>query len=230
MTFLKSMTVVGAVLLTASTGWAATIGVAVDSSGVAVGAASTISDGGGERADLVAFSGIGAESDVVGFFVPLEGGGCVFGEAGCGTSSDSGTGISILTDPMTMYLKFSGLSAGHATMQIWFEDLDVEGFHDNWWFREFITVHDAGGTEITPLGMSGDSATQQTMTLDLGLIGPGDYTASLKFGSWSHYYAHNTAEFLIAAVDVTPVPLPAAGFGMLFGIGALVSMRRRKKS
>ncbi|MEO9576479.1 MAG: VPLPA-CTERM sorting domain-containing protein [Tateyamaria sp.] len=46
----------------------------------------------------------------------------------------------------------------------------------------------------------------------------------------TNYCPRNTPEFFIASIHTTPVPLPAAGWMLLAGVGGLAAMRRRKKA
>lgn len=223
-----------ALMLAATGALGATIGNAVTSGGVDIAAAETIGGANAaERTTLVELAGIGAaKSDVVGYFIPLAGSACIFGET-CGTQADTGRG----GGPMSMFLRFSGVEGGQSILNLWFEDLDLISANDPDGFFESVRIFGddqnqmAFFDDIADPGVTGDKDTQQVISLDLGtLAGGSDYTARLDFKSSSSFFGKNTPEYLLAAIDVTPAPLPAAGWMLIGALGGLGAMRRLRKS
>ena len=226
----------GAVLaISGGTAGAVTIGNAVTSTGDDVVEAETIGGAAAaERTTLVDLAGIGAAaSDVIGYFIPLTGGACVFGED-CGTEADTGTG----GGPMSLFLEFVNVTGGDSTLSLWFEDLDLMGANDPTGFFESVSIFDnssnvlASFNSIGDAGISGSAGAQQTAALDLGtLVAGSDYTVRLDFSSSFTSVGTNTPEFLLAAIEGTPaspVPLPAGGLLLIAGLGGLAAMRRWK--
>lgn len=214
---------------------AATIGSAVLGNGSSAPVVGQPTPSGSEQAALLAdAAGTGAVgSDIIGYFIPLGGSSCTFGVGGCGLSADSGIGGAILS----MWLKFTNVEGGNSTLNLFFEDLDLAGSNDPQNFFEQVTVHDTSGTavatfdDIADPGVSGDTGTQLIASVGLGnLIANDDYWVKLDFSASSKYKGYNTPEFLIAAIDGTPgvIPLPAAGWLLVAGLGGLFGLRRRK--
>ncbi|MEL6952299.1 MAG: VPLPA-CTERM sorting domain-containing protein [Pseudomonadota bacterium] len=48
--------------------------------------------------------------------------------------------------------------------------------------------------------------------------------------SLNGFFSNKRDDFTIASIEVAPVPLPAAGFMLLAGLGGLYAMRRRQKA
>lgn len=201
---------------------AATVGVAVDS----IGSSTTV--GSTEYRPLLGETAIE-------YYIPLTSGGtCTYG-AGCGEASDAGKGGT----EMSMILRFDGVDTTNAsTLNIAFEDLDLMGVNDPWWFRETLTVSYDGGTtglidDISTPFVTGDFDTQQALSYDLGTIASSVFFVELKFTAHSNFYARNTPEYLVAEItsEISAVPLPASGLLILGGLAGLGFVgRRRAKS
>ena len=201
--------------LVALPAYAATVGYAVDSYGSSNAVGST------EYRPLLGDTAIE-------YYIPLTSGGtCTYGD-GCGESSDTGRGGT----EMSMFLRFDGLSTTSAsTLNIAFEDLDLLGVNDPWWFRETVEVsHSSGSTGLIDSILSpyvtGDHDTQQFLSMDLGVLASSTFFVELTFTADSRYYARNTPEYLVATI--TSVPLPATGLLILGAMGGIGLMARRR--
>lgn len=216
---------------------AATIGVAVIANNSDTTVAGQPSPNLAETAALLgAAAGIGAvATDIIGYYIPLDGSDCTFGTAGCGTTADTGTGGAL----MTMWIKYKAVAAGNSFLNLFFEDLDLDGANDPAGFLEQVAVYNtseslvATFTDITDPDTSGTASTQQIASVALGNLAAGDYWAKLVFSA-SSPGGTNTPEFLIAAIDsqsaIPPVPLPAAGWMLLAALGGLGAASRRRKA
>lgn len=167
------------------------------------------------------------------YFIPLGNGDGTYGVGGFGTTQDYGNGGGTLT----MILAFQGVSlSSPSKLEILFEDLDLDGANDPWYFLESMQLFRADNTQLTnlitdisdPL-VAGDKDTQQLLSLSLGVLDADPFYLVAKFKSDSKYHGYNTPEYLIATVSA--VPLPAAGWMMLTGLVGLagVGLRRRSK-
>ena len=179
---------------------------------------------------------------VVEYFIPLnEDDSGVYGvvgslpntcPAGTGTCSDSGTGFGYTdASALTMYLYFDLSSLANkenAVLDLWFEDLDLDGIHDPNWFYESVSVTGITGGVTTDiagpytLASSISSATQDpfTWSLSLSSLGPlqDDVWIQLGFGSKTDnngntVYATNTPEYLKATISTVPIPAAIWLFG-----------------
>lgn len=176
---------------------------------------------------------LGAEA--IEYFIPLSGGSdCVFGVS-CGLVKDSGYG----GKTMSMFLLFEDVSTSVAsTLNIVFEDLDLLGVNDPDWFRETLKIFEFDGgtktalTELiydisSPL-VSGNHDTQQTLSIDLGVLSSPSYYLELQFTAHSKKNAWNTPEYLRA--EISAVPLPATGLLLIGGLAGLGAMARRRRA
>lgn len=204
---------------------AATVGHAVTAIGSDTSAGSTVA---------VSPGGL---SDAIEYYIPLTSGGtCTYGVT-CGTSVDSGYGG---TD-MSMFIKFSGLATDSTSeLTVNFDDLDLIGVNDPSGFVEDFQIFDSSGSALTSLissiahpNATGNSTTQQ-VTLDLGDVS-GDLWLEFVFSANETQVWQNTAEYLTATIDQTPipvpeVPLPAAFPLFLTALGGLGLVRHRRRA
>ena len=152
--------------------------------------------------------------------------------------SDVGLGDGTLS----MFLEFSPLVVGtHYELQIAFEDLDLIGANDPSFFFEAVEIFGAsggGGAAVSLTGLvdnisnplvTGDASTIQTVSFDLGAATFDTFYVRLDFSSRSTIdkYLRNTPEYLIA--HLTAVPLPAAAWMLLLGVGAMGVVRSRRR-
>lgn len=196
---------------------AATIGTAVDG----IGSSNTV--GATEYRPLLG-------SDAIKYFIPLtSSGSCTYG-VDCGEASDSGYGGT----EMSMFLRFDGVNTSQpSSLTIAFEDLDLIGVNDPWYFLEDINVFDSSNTSMTGLitniaspFVTGNYDTQQFLSFDLGVLSDTTYFLELVFTANSKYFGRNTPEYLVAEISV--VPLPATGLLLLGGMAGLGAMSRRR--
>ena len=217
----------GAVLALAS--FTSTNALALSTTGVTV-------DGIGSS-NVVGTTATGGESvlgdGAVKYFIPLaDGADCVYG-VDCGTSADYGDGG---YRKMSMFMRFDPVSTVvESTLSILFEDLDLFGANDPWYFVESINVLDDNGNSITggritDIGglITGDKDTQQLLSLSLGVIQTNPFFLELVFKSKSKYYGKNTPEYLIATVESAAIPLPASLFLLVGGLAGLGVVSRRR--
>ena len=94
----------------------------------------------------------------------------------------------------------------------------------------------ASGLATTFTGVDGSSIVASGNTPSTGLtsflinIGSVQTTALTLVDSTSQFNPNGSKDgFDVAEFSVTPVPLPAAGWMLLAGVGGLVAMRRRRK-
>lgn len=235
---------------------AATFGVAVTGDGSHTAVGGQPAPTAAEAAALQGIVPGDVTGNIVGYYIPLDGpalgSSCTFGD--CGLSADKGTGHV----DMTMWLKFGNVDGGNSTLNFYFEDLDLIGGNDPYGFFESVSIFgtvidslagDYSGAGIT---VSGDASTQKVLTVDAGNLAIGsDYWVGITFKAdvtnpsykcrayiaYPDNYAYkraycpqNTPEFLVATLegDGNVIPLPAAGWLMLAGLGGLAALRRRR--
>lgn len=147
------------------------------------------------------------------------------------------------TGTLTTNFSFTGVVAGQTFLQFVFEDLDLNPINDPGSFFEKIIVSNSTGLgpiEIDTVGDAGSFVVPGTegadaavaLQFDLGVLGGGNYTATLVSSSTGGSGSGNTAEFVIASMSSTPfnvIPLPAAGWMLLAGVGGIAAVSRRKK-
>jgi hypothetical protein len=177
--------------------------------------------------------GIFEDQKAIKYYIPLKDSGGTYGVGkytcggtGFGTCSDSGDGGGLLT----MILRFSPVSkTANSTLRVIFEDLDLSGANDPVGFLERLKVQtwsakDNKAVDLTgwikDIGglVTGNSSTQQILSLALGTLQTDPLYLFLQFKAQSTFNGTNTAEYLIAMVtspDAPPggggeVPLPGA--------------------
>ncbi len=198
--------------------YATTIGMTVDG----IGSHATV----GSTAFRPALGG-----EAVKYFIPLTWAGtCTYG-VDCGTSSDSGSGGTI----MSMFMKSDPVSSSAPSwLEILFEDLDLGGVNDPYGFFENIEIFDKNGTSLTgliyhissPL-VIGDANTQQLLSFDLGVLSETQLWLRMDFRAKYYWKGRNTPEYLIATVTSVPEP----GTLGLLGVGLLgLAFSRRRKT
>ncbi|TDJ41207.1 MAG: PEP-CTERM sorting domain-containing protein [Gammaproteobacteria bacterium] len=164
------------------------------------------------------------------YYIPLtDTSDCVYGVS-CGTSSDSGSGGTL----MSMFLMFDPIStpAGY-TLEILFEDLDLIDVNDPVGFLETLQVWNSVGISLTGLitdiassYVVGNHLTQQLLTLNLGPIVSSPLWLELTFSASYVHRGWNTPEFLIATVSSVPEPATLSLLGA--GLLGLVFIRRKR--
>ena len=164
--------------------------------------------------------------DAIKYLIPLSASStpCTFG-VDCGTTSDSGSGGTL----MSMFLRFDPISTSHASiLDISFEDLDLIGINDPANFLESVEVFNSTNASLTGLiddissgFVTGDSNTQQLLSLDLGILSSTTLWLELQFSASYDRRGTNTPEYLIASVhSVVSEPSIIALFALgLFGVG-----------
>ena len=174
-------------------------------------------------------SALGGEA--IKYYIPLtDGDDCTYG-VDCGTYSDTGYGGT----QMSMFLEFDGVSTvDESFLMVHFEDLDLEGVNDPYYFIERINIYDASGSitgvidNISSAYVTGDYDTQQILSLSLGVLTTSVYYMEFVFDAASDYYGRNTPEYLRAKITSSAIPLPASGLLLLGALGAIGLRRRRQ--
>ncbi len=239
-----------ATLLMAGLAQAATIGVAL--SGSTIGGSPVANPAvplsGAEQAErnaTVAAAnsaevGLGATNpNAISYFIPLTNGtNCFFGVGSCGLVSDTGQG----GGTMSMWVKYASVAGGLSFLNTVFGDLDLIGVNDPVGFFESVQVFDKDGNALTSLIDSAsdagvdaaDATTQQGVAINLGTLNANtDYFARFQFKTtFRRETASNTPEHLVTWISSTPivttVPLPAAAWMLISGIGGLFAVSRRR--
>ena len=223
--FLKSFVafLAGGMLLTISQANAGIIGVAVDRNNI----------GGGQVGQTENRPALGGQ-EAIRYFIPLDPatGDGVYGVdngGNYGLVADSGNGGPTLS----MDLLFTPINPGALyTLDILFEDLDLDGANDPAGFLENIQVFDVIGNPITGLitdiggAVTGNADTQQLLSVFLGAIMNDPFIVRLNFSASSQSGGTNTAEFLIA--EINEIPLPAAVWLFFAGLAGLGFAGRKK--
>ena len=163
------------------------------------------------------------------YFIPLGEQSGTYGVDGFGTTADSGDGGGTLA----MVLRFDPVFTDRpSVLSVDFEDLDIDGLDDGGTFRERLEIFDAAGNSLTGLiddagdaAVTGDSDTQQLLELQLGTLDDSPLFLRFDFQASDEVVGTNTPEYLRARVSA--VPLPAAGWLLLGGVGTLAVVARR---
>ncbi|MEM9783644.1 MAG: VPLPA-CTERM sorting domain-containing protein [Pseudomonadota bacterium] len=196
-------------------------------------------------------------TEAIEYFIPLGNSLGFFGggpDGDYGRVSDSGFGQSDAT--LAMNILFRDIQPNtEYTLEIYFEDLDLTDTDDGPGFNESFNIYTSRNPRLqilpgtapsapgeVPLftaasqspSLSGTSDIQSAI-LNLGVINTGttpvEGRITLAFSARSDTDATNSSEFLapfLRPTQTTPVPLPAAGWMLIAGIGALGWMARRK--
>ncbi len=170
------------------------------------------------------------------FLIPLDPGSpCTYGISNCGMVEDVEQ-APFTGQMMKMFFKFSPVVASTYELKLIFEDLDLSGVNDPDGFKEKINVKNSSGTSLSggyitsilsPYA-SGNS-TGQILSFILPHVSPGSLWIELNLQAYMTSGIQkwkNTPEYVRAELS-TAVPLPAAGWMLMLGLGGLAAVRRR---
>ncbi|MEM6972278.1 MAG: VPLPA-CTERM sorting domain-containing protein [Pseudomonadota bacterium] len=203
--------------------------------------------------DFAAFT-----DEAIEYFIPLTNTDGVYGvSAGgdFGQVSDDGNGVRNAS--LSMFIAFRDIQPlFQYQLEIYFEDLDLQGTADGSGFEEGFNAFDDNGDSLVPgtpeslIGddlfydvtsspaLSGTAGGTQSLIVDLGVLNftsaVTDYVIELRFGSdvLGAGTFSNTNEFLAPFVrqSANAVPLPPAGWMLLAGLGAMALLSRRRRA
>lgn len=199
----------------------------------------------GSAVDLPTLNTIdgGPGDPTINFYIPLsdnESG--VYGVGGVGQSSDNCSTSIWSSDKcgggfLGMLLEFEGASAGSHIMTLVFDDLDLAGVNDPYYFFETLAIFALDSTPsldfvwnaLDPLVTFKNHDTQ-TLQVGIDLLSAGNLYVGLMFNSQilASGSFYNTEETLVASLDRVSVPEPATLSLLGAGLLAIGFVRRRK--
>lgn len=187
----------------------------------------------------------GSLANPIDFYIPLSSNASgIYGTGNIGRSSDTCSTAWTSSDrcgggSLGMLLQFSGAAAGSHLMTLQFNDLDLAGVNDPYYFFENVSIFALNSTPSFDFVWNSNNplvtfANHNDQILEIGIdyFSGGDLYFGLLFGS--NIYAsgtfYNTPETLIASLDqVVSVPEPATlsmlGAGLL-----LLGFAKRRNS
>jgi len=198
----------------------------------------------------VAVEGVGSDTQVgmtnpdgsIKFYAPLSGNE-VYGESGGGMSSDSCYYPSTCTGgTLDMTLKFDGLGgASEGILGLFFQDLDLAGVNDPWFFFESLRVADANDVTLFDIGSVADAwallLANNSVQLLLSFVDiiNDPFFLQLSFSTdFSRYTPYgwygNTYETMLAVLEPVSVPEPTTLSLLGAGLVAVGLAGRRRKA
>ena len=180
----------------------------------------------------------------INFYIPLSNNASgIYGVGGAGQSSDTCSTSFWSSDRcgggyLGMLLEFDAASAGSHIMTLAFNDLDLAGVNDPYYFFETLTIFALDSTPtldfvwnaVNPL-VTYTNHDDQTLQVGIDLLSAGNLYVGLLFNSkiLASGSFYNTPETLIASLDRVSVPEPATLSLLGAGLLAMGFARRRKR-